>query len=363
MAPKTSTPSRDIARGTVIITGANGSLGFWFVKNLLEKYPSHHAVLAVRDDSKKDRNTSKLRELVSRMKNANVTIEKVDLASLANVRSFADSIIERVSKGDLPPITSLVCNSFNWSLVGQRNSVDNYDLSFQVTHLSHFLLVLKLLESVDRENGRIVFLGSVAHDGEDLNAFMTIGARIPEDIEELVSPTPDTPGEEQGRGFQRYGSAKLATVMFMHMLNRKLLQVCISRTFISLKVAKLLSDSLIQDPSLMHITAFAMDPGGMPSSRAFKDVPSVFKTTMFVVGHFILPVAQYFTKTLSSPATAGYELTTLAVGPEGEGIRGYFVRLEQKDSWVESRNESKQREVWAACEKWVALEASDTVLK
>jgi WW domain-containing oxidoreductase len=120
---------------------------------------------------------------------------------------------------------------------------------------------------------------------------------------------------------------------------------------------------LIQDPSLSHITAFAMDPAGIPSSRAFNDVPRLFKASMFIIGHFILPVAQYFTQALNSPANAGQELAALAIGPKGEGVRGYFVRLQQKDSSEESRNESKQREVWAACEKWVKLKPSDTVLK
>lgn len=220
-----NTQRSDKSDGTVIITGANGSLGFWFVQNLLLKYPSYSAILTVRDSSSKDQNTNRLRKLISTFPNAKVSVEQVDLASLSDTRSFADSIIERVSTGKLAKITAVACNAFNWSLVGQQNSIDGYDLTFQVTHLSHFVLVLKLLGSLNKENGRIVFLGSDAHDRIATNAFRPLGAIIPDNIEEIVKPLADTLGEEQGRGFQRYGTAKLATIMFMYLLNRKLLQV------------------------------------------------------------------------------------------------------------------------------------------
>lgn len=225
MAPDSQITGRDDLKGTIIITGANGSLGFCFVQTLLREYPTYFAILAVRDDSDEDPNTTKLRKMVSGSKSPNASIEAVDLASLSSVRSFADGIIQRVSSGDIPPISAIVCNAFNWSLVGKQTSIDGYDLSFQVTHLSHFLLVLKLLGSMNKKTGRVVFLGSDAHDGNDLNPFRTLGAAIPDNMEELVKPGSDKPGDEQARGFQRYGNAKLATVMFMHMLNRKLLQV------------------------------------------------------------------------------------------------------------------------------------------
>lgn len=119
----------------------------------------------------------------------------------------------------------------------------------------------------------------------------------------------------------------------------------------------------MQDPSLKHITTLAMDPAGMPTSRAFNNVPLLFKTTMFIVGHFVVPVAKYFTQALNTPANAGRELVAMSVGPEYEGVRGYFVRLQRTESSAESQDEGKQGQVWAACEKWVRLAPSETVLK
>ena len=48
---------------------------------------------------------------------------------------------------------------------------------------------------------------------------------FPSNVEDLVHPTADAPGEEHDRGFQRYGTAKLANVMFMHELNERLANV------------------------------------------------------------------------------------------------------------------------------------------
>jgi WW domain-containing oxidoreductase len=224
MASNNQTTSSVTLKGTIILTGANGSMGYWVAYNLLQSYPSYFAIFTVRDDSSKDENTKKLQKMASEVKSAQFSIEVVDLASRSDVRSFADSVTERISTGKLPRISTVICNAFNWSLIGQKNSLDGYDLSFQVTHLSHFVLVLKVLGSVDRR-GRSVFLGSKSHDPKNKDAFNKLGAGLPENLEELVAPTVDEPGEELARGFQRYANAKLANIMFMYMLNRKLLMV------------------------------------------------------------------------------------------------------------------------------------------
>jgi WW domain-containing oxidoreductase len=200
-------------------------MGYWVAYNLLQSYPLYFAIFTVRDDSSKDENTKKLRKMASEVKYAQFSIEAVDLASLSHVRSFADSVTERISTGKLPPISAVICNAFNWSLIGQKNSLDGYDLSFQVTHLSHFMLVLKVLGSVDKNRGRIVFLGSKSHDPENKDVFNKLGAGLPEDLDELIAPIADKPGEELARGFQRYANAKLANIMFMYMLNSKILTV------------------------------------------------------------------------------------------------------------------------------------------
>ncbi|KAJ4294805.1 hypothetical protein N0V88_005039 [Collariella sp. IMI 366227] len=211
--------------GTIILTGANGSLGLGFVQALLASYPKHTLIATVRNpSSKSDPNTAILQNLVSNHPKNLVQIEPLDLASLSNVRSFADRISTKISNNSLPAISAIVCNAFTWSLTGQKHTPDGYEASFQVSHLSHMLLVLKLLGSMDTTAGRIIMLGSEAHYPEKGSPLSKLRARFPKDLEELVQPRADEPGQVHDRGFQRYGTAKLANVVFVEDLNGRLLK-------------------------------------------------------------------------------------------------------------------------------------------
>lgn len=68
-------------------------------------------------------------------------------------------------------------------------------------------------------------LGSITHYPEKPNPLSSLRAGIPENIEELVKPSPDPLSLVHDRGFQRYGTAKLANVIFAEDLNRRLQKV------------------------------------------------------------------------------------------------------------------------------------------
>lgn len=214
--------------GTVVVTGANGSLGLGFVKNFIFSYPDHTLIATVRNTSNSDPNTAKLHNLISQHPKAKdkVILERLDLGSLDEVRSFTTRVAARVASGELPRIDAIVCNASSWSLRGQKFTVDGREAAFQVCHLSQYLLVLRLLEAVNSTSGRIVMLGSEAHYTEKDNVIAGLRAKVPEDLDTIVKPTLDEPGQEHDRGFQRYGTAKLANVMFMHDLNQRLQAVC-----------------------------------------------------------------------------------------------------------------------------------------
>jgi hypothetical protein len=93
------------------------------------------------------------------------------------------------------------------------------------------LLVLKLLGSMDAASGRIVMLGSEAHDPDKESPLSKLRAGFPVDMEQLVHPPPDEPGRLHDRGFQRYGNAKLANAVFMQDLNARLLVVSATQPF------------------------------------------------------------------------------------------------------------------------------------
>jgi NAD(P)-dependent dehydrogenase (short-subunit alcohol dehydrogenase family) len=207
--------------GTVIITGGNGSLGLSFIQAFLTSNPEYTIIATVRNpSSEQDPNTAKLRKLLSAHPESRTQLETLDLGRLADVRAFTTRIADQITVDKLPRIVAIVCNAFTWSLHGQKTTTDNYEATFQVSHLSHMLLVLRLLGSMDPNAGRIVLIGSEAHDPLSRSR-----ATFPEIMEHLVQPPPDGVGEVYDKGFQRYGTAKLANVAFMHDLNTRLLKV------------------------------------------------------------------------------------------------------------------------------------------
>jgi NAD(P)-dependent dehydrogenase (short-subunit alcohol dehydrogenase family) len=235
--------------GTVLITGATGSLAIEAIQQLLSSHSSLTIVGTVRHATKSPKSPYLLRldELRSRFPNGKLLINTVDLSSISEVREFADKIAGLVESKELPPIVAIICNAFTWSLNGQKFSNDRLESTFQVNHLAHFLLVLTLVRSMDREKGRIVMLSSEVHDPEHTNPLSKLGAKLPanDELDELIKPSPDETGTEHDMGWRRYANSKLANVMFMQSLNQRLQQACINSDLISKDVA----DSVLRTPN------------------------------------------------------------------------------------------------------------------
>ncbi|KAJ5131286.1 uncharacterized protein N7515_007325 [Penicillium bovifimosum] len=327
--------------GTVIITGATGSLALEAVHQVLSTHPSLTVIGTVRNATKTPKSPQLLRlEGLSRQNpSSNLLIKSVDLSSLSDVRAFANEIAGLVEKKELPPISAIICNAFTWSLDGQRLSKDQMENTFQVNHLSHFLLVLKLLRSMDPENGRVVLLSSVVHDPEHSNPLAKLGAELPSDdnLDSLIKPDPDAAGTEYDMGWQRYANSKLANVMFMHSLNER----------------------LQQNPRLSKITVTAMDPGGMVDSRAHEvQLPST--RVVFKLLSLLLPVIKLFTYSLRSNADSARDILALALAPGFASVRGHFNGREPQAPALASENVAKREVIWKACWEWVGIEEDET---
>lgn len=218
VSPNDFTMSKS-STGTVLITGANGSCAIPFISHIKNHYPNLDIIATVRNASSDDPNTAYLSSIIPPS-----SIEALDLSSLAAVNTFTAGLSRRIAEGDLPHLKAVVCNAFTMSLKDQIFTSDGLEQTFQVNHLAHYLLVLKLLGSM-ASDGRIVMLGSNAHYTGRKHPLFDIPVSIPDDIGKLVKPERDTPGNEYSHGFQRYGVSKLANIIFMHDLNARLAKV------------------------------------------------------------------------------------------------------------------------------------------
>ncbi|KAI4935188.1 uncharacterized protein J4E92_002476 [Alternaria infectoria] len=325
--------------GTVLITGANGSLALPSVKYLLEAYSSFNLVLTVRDDSEKDANTLKLRQLVAQHPNGQVSIRKLDLSSLENVRVFSRALLVEIEGKQLPPIRSIICNAMTWNLSGgPKYSKDGYEMSIAVNHLAHFALCCRLMSAMDPVHGRIVFSGSGAHRPEEAKLVKEYPTHIPNDLELLVHPEPDKEGEELGRGFQRYAVSKLVSIMVMYELNRRL------------KAKK----------DVESIRAVAVDPLDLITSRAFHQ-PHVPRTIqiMATVVTWLLPLIGYFQPRLVTVEQAAIAFVDVAVADRFDGQEGYFEGKNRVESSQDSLDVDIQQALWSRSVEWCGLDRED----
>ncbi|KAK7959666.1 uncharacterized protein PG986_004520 [Apiospora aurea] len=148
--------------GTIILTGANGSVGLAAAEHLLKSYPQYHFVFTVRDAADTDPNTRKLRDLISNYPHAKskASVHQVDLADLSAVHEFALAISSSVATGRYPRIRSIICNAAYRDLIHDSElTVDGYDKTIQVSFVAHVALVLRLLDSL-AEGGRVVLFSS-----------------------------------------------------------------------------------------------------------------------------------------------------------------------------------------------------------
>lgn len=219
--------------GTIIITGANGSIATHVVRHLLTKAPGHTLILAVRNIPDSDPNTKCLRETLSNFPNSKAWIRSLDLSVLKDVHDFADVIIAEVGGGTLPPLMAIICNAFHWNMVADPESTeDGFEKTLQVNHISHSALVLRLLGSFGPGGGRVVLFTSDSHY-PGRNSLEKYPPGLPGDINKLVETGPVI--DQQGRGFQRYANSKLAILMWTYALNRYLEQASIALSTSPLK--------------------------------------------------------------------------------------------------------------------------------
>lgn len=212
-----------MAKGSILVTGANGGLGSGFVAQLLKSpyAKDYNGIYTVRNP-----NTAHELQTATQKAPESHTFEilPLDLISLNAVRAAATDINARVASGALPPLRALILNAAfqeaNAStLSAQTYTHDGYEATFGVNYLANFLFVLLLLQSMDREHGRIVIIASCTHDVDNphnLNYYKEEKYRVMfTGAEKLAKGVVYRDGSGFDAGMRRYGASKLLVVMFM----------------------------------------------------------------------------------------------------------------------------------------------------
>ena len=178
-----------------IVTGSNTGLGYDTARVLAAR--GAKVVLAVRDTAKGDAAAARIRTLSPA---ADVTVHKLDLGSLASVRTAGAELAAAYPRIDL------LINNAGVMYPPKQTTADGFELQFGTNHLGHFALTGLLLNNMlGVEGSRVVVVSSIAHN---------IRAKI--DFADLQWET---------RRYDRvasYGQSKLANLMFTYDLQRRL---------------------------------------------------------------------------------------------------------------------------------------------
>jgi NAD(P)-dependent dehydrogenase (short-subunit alcohol dehydrogenase family) len=183
----------DLSGKTIVVTGGNSGIGFEAAREFARV--NADVVLACRRPDSADDAIATIRR---QHPNARVEFIPLDLSSLASVRQFADSF--RKSR----PALHALCNNAGVMAIPYRRTTDGFEMQFGTNHLGHFALTGLLLEPLAASGGaRVVTVSSGAH---------RIGAIRFDDLN----------WERSYRKWLAYGQSKLANLLFMFELQRRL---------------------------------------------------------------------------------------------------------------------------------------------
>ena len=178
---------------TAVVTGANSGLGLVIARELARA--GAHVVLACRNMAK---GATAKSEIEGSLANREVELHELDLGSLESVRSFADGF--RAGHEGL----DLLVNNAGVMAAPRSETADGFELHLGTNHLGHFALTGLLIGSMEgRDDARVVTLSSGAHRT----------GRIAFD---------NLDGRHRYFRWRAYGQSKLANLLFMMELDRRL---------------------------------------------------------------------------------------------------------------------------------------------
>lgn len=176
-----------------IVTGGNTGIGKATVEGLGQQGAT--VVLACRD---LDKGRAALEGIKAKTGSADLHLLRLDLGSLKSVREFAKAFTDQ-----FPRLDVLIENA-GVSTGKRQLTADGFEMDFGVNHLGHFLLAELLLPTLKASApSRIVVVSSSVHKGAKLD-------------------WDDLQGEKSWSTMRFYGQSKLANMLFVSALSKRL---------------------------------------------------------------------------------------------------------------------------------------------
>lgn len=274
----------------VLITGATSGIGRETALGLSKKGAT--LILVGRNREKLDRTVG---EITSQTGNQQLDSLVCDLTSMESVRRLAADFRAKYPRLDV------LINNAGEIVSERRTTVDGFEYTLALDHLSHFLLTMLLMDIIKASApSRIINVSSSAH---------TLGHI---DFDDLM-------GEKKHGAMRAYGQAKLANLLFTYELARRL--------------------------EGTGVTANALHPGVVRTN---------FGLGMKGRWRILLMLGKPFTINAKKGAETSIYL---ASSPEVTGTSGkYFVKKEEKRSSRESYDESVAKRLWNESAKLTGVE-------
>ena len=173
---------------TVLVTGANAGIGFEATRILAAR--GAHVILACRDEAKAE---IAMNRILADVPKAELSFQPLDLADLDQVRDAAKAVLAG-------PRIDVLINNAGVMIPPRTLTKQGYELQFGVNHLGTFALTGLIHPHVD---DRIVVTASIAHK----SGTMDYG---------------DLDASRSYHNWPRYQMSKLANLLFMYELDRRL---------------------------------------------------------------------------------------------------------------------------------------------
>lgn len=199
-------------------------------------------------------------------KSSNLSLIKCDLSSIKSVKEAMAEVKKLVDDGKVPPVKYLL-NNAGASFNNRTNAtVDGFEATFQINVIAPFIIVRELLPYLKTvPEPRVFVTGSNVHfaDKEHNHGFVPPLYWNDNDVREIMLPT-KTGGDPDPNtavaGGRAYAVSKMAVLYLMY---------------------KFAADH-------KDVRFIVYEPGLVPTSGLFRDIPQPGRLIMFTLGSYVL---------------------------------------------------------------------------